>query len=173
VDDRPAEDDRLAEHDRLAEEERRRRRRRVRAATAAAAIAVALVVIIVVITRDPPNEGVAVPADRDWTDTSIDLESGDVVEITSDGTITHDPNDPVEVGPDGDDRPALREFNVLPDTNHAALIGRIGAEGDAFLVGAEVRFTAPNGGRLFLGINDLGVSGNTGNFTSEITLVEP
>ena len=125
------------------------------------------------IAHDPPDPDVTVPADQAWTDTGIDLGSVDVVEITSDGKITHNPNDPVEVGPDGDERTELREFSVLPrreprrpDRAHRCRRRRVPC-------GRGSRFAVPNGGRLFLGINDLGVSGNTGNFTSEVTLVEP
>ena len=108
--------ERIAETERIAEEQRRRRRRVRVAIAAAAAIAVAVVVTIIVIARDPPDPDVTVPADQAWTDTGIDLGSGDVVEITSDGKITHNPNDPVEVGPDGDERSELREFSVLRDS---------------------------------------------------------
>ncbi len=116
---------------------------------------------------------VTVPADRSWTDTGVDIDAGDIVEVTSSGAIVHDTDDPVTVGPDGDPRTALRIYNILADVNHAALIGYIGDDPEPFLVGVSMRVATDRSGRLYLGINDAGVSNNTGSFTSVVTRVEP
>jgi hypothetical protein len=117
---------------------------------------------------------VSVPADRAWTATGVDLDVGDEFAVTSTGEIVHDTAAPRSVGPDGDDRPELQEYNVLDGVNHAALIGRIGDEdAQPFLVGASEQFTADRSGALYLGINDAGVVNNTGSFTSVVTNETP
>jgi hypothetical protein len=142
-------------------------------------IACAVLVVIalgaVVLWPDPDSTTeVSVPANRAWTATGVDVDVGDELEVTSTGQIVHDTGDPHDVGPDGDDRPELRVYNVLADVNHAALIGRIGDEdAQPFLVGASRQFTADRSGPLYLGINDAGVENNTGSFTSVLTIETP
>lgn len=142
-------------------------------------IAFAALVIIalgaVAVWPDPDDSTeVTVPADRAWTVTGVDVDVGDEVAVTSTGEIVHHTGAPRSVGPDGDDRIELRVYNVVPDVNHAALIGRIGDE-DAppFLVGASIQFIADRSGPLSLGINDAGVGNNTGSFTSVATSEAP
>ena len=50
------------------------------------------------------------------------------------------------------------------------MIGRIGEAGAPFLVGSELSSTADTEGRLFLGINDIDVENNSGEFTATITV---
>jgi non-specific serine/threonine protein kinase len=122
----------------------------------------------------PPGRTVSVPGTQAYTDTGIDLAVGDSVTITATGTIEHNIADPqgTMVGPDGDLRPQFRQFNVpgLPSANHAALIGKVGDSGAPFVVGHAYGFTASDAGRLFLGINDVGVANNGGSFTAIITV---
>ena len=115
-----------------------------------------------------------VPGTVAWTDTEIDVHSGDLIAIEASGEIQHAPEG-AAVGPDGDLDPNLRAFNVpeLPDTNHAALIGRIGDAGPPFLVGAILEASADRDGRLFLGINDAGVHNNAGAYDAVITVSRP
>lgn len=131
--------------------------------------------IAVALWPDPDDRTeVSVPADRAWTDTGVEVEVGDVVEVTSSGEIVHDTSQPEAVGPDGDTRTDLRIYNVVPDVNHAALIGRIGDDpAPPFLVGASKQWVADRSGHLYLGINDVGVGNNTGSFTSIVTSEAP
>jgi hypothetical protein len=59
----------------------------------------------------------------------------------------------------------------LGSDHHAGLIGRISDSGAPFLVGAAVDYTAPVDGRLFLGINDIDLSTNSGAFDATVTIV--
>ena len=116
---------------------------------------------------------VVVPGTEQWTDTDIDLSIDDTVLIEADGAITPSTPDVPLYGPDGVwDRPSARAFNVkgLEEANHAGLIGRIGEAGAPFQVGSQHLSTADTEGRLFLGINDIDVSNNSGEFTATITV---
>jgi hypothetical protein len=112
-----------------------------------------------------------------WTDTGIHLTVGERVTITADGQVDHDGRGPSPpVGPDGDPRPSLSKFSVLPDAPHAALIGKItgSTEGRPFLVGSHYHTNRiDQSGLLLLGVNDRGLSNNTGEFSARIDLAAP
>jgi CHAT domain len=112
---------------------------------------------------------VEIPATQAWTDTGVDCTPDSVLAITTAGTIIHD-DVGTSVGPDGNADSDLRKYNVdrLPDTNHAALIGSIDRKQPYFPVGEEETYTCSAGGRLFLGINDIGLDGNSGKFIATI-----
>jgi hypothetical protein len=107
-----------------------------------------------------------------WTDTRLDVESGDTVEVAAGGSIRH-ADGGVLVDPDGDLDDSLHVFNIagLEDTNHAALIGRIGDDGTPFLVGRTFEGTFEADGRLFLGINDAGLTNNSGEFFALVKVI--
>jgi hypothetical protein len=79
-----------------------------------------------------------------WTDTGVDLQTGDVLEITASSAKKCDP-----VGVSGASAAALPVANALP----GALIAKLEAQGVPVLIGSskEVKVEAP--GHLFLGIN--------------------
>jgi len=121
----------------------------------------------------PAPVSVVVPATEQWTDTGIDLSIDDSVLIEADGAATPRRNPAIPLhGPDGHPDPVARQYNVegLEDANHDSLIGRIGEAGAPFLVGSELSSTADTEGRLFLGINDIDVENNSGEFTATITV---
>lgn len=158
-------------------------RRRGLLIAAAAFIAVLFVGVAVILTAQTtpeppaspapaPTNTVVVPGTEQWTDTGIDLSSDDTVLIEADGTVKPATYE-TSYGPDGAiDRPAAQEFNLegLEEANHVALIGRIGEAGEPFEVGSELLFEADTEGRLFLGINDVDVANNVGEFTATITV---
>ena len=74
------------------------------------------------------------------------------------------------VGPYGDSNPDLLQFNVpgLPNVNHAALIGSVDRKQPFFVVGKKATLQCLSAGRLFLGINDIDVTNNSGKFTATI-----
>ena len=116
---------------------------------------------------------VVVPGTEQWTDTGIDLSNDDTVSIEADGAITPSTPDVPLHGPDGvPDRPSARVYNVegLEEANHNGLIGRIGEAGPPFQVGSQLQSNADTEGRLFLGINDIDVGNNAGEFTATITV---
>jgi len=65
----------------------------------------------------------------------------------------------------------LRQFNVagLRNVNHAKLIGRIDGQ-PPFPVGERMTYSCPTAGNLFLGINDRGVTNNSGTFIATVRL---
>jgi hypothetical protein len=91
-----------------------------------------------------------------WTDTKIDMRSGEKLQIIATGSANYPSG--ANFGPDGLTRgwkDMLHQYAV-PDGGHGALIARIGS-GDGsqpFLIGASKEFVAPVAGRLFLGINE-------------------
>jgi len=147
-------------------------------------IAAAVVAVIVVgagllflLTRSsggPTTIGpksVNVPGTATWTDTGIDLHEGDDVSVTASGTVFPGlPDRSIAATPDGvPNRPEFRSANVVAGVDHSGLIGRVGATGQPFVVGHDDRFTAA-AGRLFLGINDVGVENNDGSFSASVTV---
>ena len=108
----------------------------------------------------------------DVTDTGIELRTGDDVSITASGTVfPNTANRGFVANPDGvPNHPEIRRFNVVPGVDHSGLIGRIGNGGSPFVVGRSHRFKAQAAGRLFLGINDVGVDNNAGAFDARVTV---
>jgi hypothetical protein len=152
-------------------------RRRWLLAGAAAVVVVLLAVLGFLFFRSGGGSAapisVAVPATQPYTDTGVDVAPGETVKLGATGTIHHNPAADA-VGPDGATDPALRQFNVQAngkplDANHAALIAKIG-DGPPFLVGSHKTFTADRAGRLFLGVNDAGVTNNSGSYEAQITV---
>jgi hypothetical protein len=122
----------------------------------------------------PParTQPVTVDARKAWTDTGVDITSGDRVSVSATGTIFHDASG--TTGPNGvAERLDLQQFNVLKGENHAGLIGRIGDNGTPFAVGSDFASTNLAPGRLFLGINDVGVDNNSGAFSAVVTVRRP
>lgn len=106
-----------------------------------------------------------------WTPTGVDVAVGDRVAITAKGFVTHaTPGTPVD--PDGDPNEGLHVFNIagLPDASHGALIGRIGEEGEPFLLGISNQFVSDTEGQLWLGINDIDVTNNGGGFNVDVAV---
>lgn len=115
------------------------------------------------------EETVTVDAKRAFTDTGVDIATGDRVAIGATGTIFHDATG--STGPNGvAERRDLAQFNVLDAENHGALIGRIGETGAPFSVGSDFSSGSLAPGRLFLGVNDRGVDNNSGAFTATVTV---
>ena len=99
---------------------------------------------------------IQIKADQVWTDTGIDLKSGDGVQLTATGTLEYSATDKSD--PAGMARHWKDLLRMLPLNNggRGALIGRIGSAdaGQPFLVGAQKQMICPTAGRLFLGVNE-------------------
>jgi hypothetical protein len=61
------------------------------------------------------------------------------------------------------------QYDVVPAATHAGLIGKVGTAGKPFLLGSHVQFISPADGNLFLGINDVGLDSNGGQFDVTVT----
>ena len=115
---------------------------------------------------------VVVPGTDQWTDTGIDLKIDDTVSIEADGEVTPSAGGVPLHGPDGVPDGRGQQYNLegLEEANHNSLIGRIGEDGAPFQVGSQLLSKADTDGRLFLGVNDVGVANNAGEFTATVTV---
>jgi len=79
-----------------------------------------------------------------WTDTGLDLRTGDALNITASGTQSCDPQ-----GVTGASTQSLPLATALP----GALIAKLGEESTPLLVGSSKEVNVDAAGRLFLGVN--------------------
>ena len=139
-------------------------------------------------TADPlgtsPNDDVGggrreltidVPGNSQGTDTGIDLRAGDRVTLSATGTVIAGQRAGA-VSPNGRQGGASSIIGnpryPFPSAGAGALIGVLrttgGQQSQPFLVGAQMTFTAPADGRLYLLINDDNYSDNGGSFSVRI-----
>jgi len=107
---------------------------------------------------------IIVVANAAWTDTEIDIASGQNVYFESSGEIRWGPNR--RARPAGEPGSPNNPARPMPNRPGASLIARIGDSNDYFFLGDDrgaVRMRSS--GRLFLGINDDNLTDNTGYFT--------
>ena len=103
-----------------------------------------------------------IPANQQWTETDVNVQQGNTLEVRVTGEIEYAPNARVSAAgaprrtPGGNDVP-------LPNEPAGALIGRID-NGQPFMIGRNTSVRVPASGTLFLGINDDTVSDNSGSF---------
>lgn len=110
-----------------------------------------------------------VVATRDWTSTGLIVKRGDLIRITSSGTITIDPLSGRTSEPEGMESADTRK--LMSDRPTGALIGVIGADNDDFIfIGRSAEFTAVRDGLLFLSINEGTLSDNEGAYKALIEL---
>ena len=118
---------------------------------------------------------ITVPASQEWTDTKIDIHGGAKIKITAEGTITYTQKNKT-FGPAGMPRSFadLIHQYAVPNGGHGELIGRLGATGEAFEVGASLTYTAPIAEHLWLGINQSmkDAEDATGGFSVKIEVLE-
>lgn len=105
-------------------------------------------------------------ADAGWAATGFFVEEGQEVTLTAHGRALTAPINffgPGSIsGPDGQ----VGEFAICPNSENSppcamentpfgALVGKIGEDGEPFLIGSELTFTATTSGELYLAVNDL------------------
>jgi hypothetical protein len=104
---------------------------------------------------------------QQWTDSGLDLKTGDVLTFTATGSVQYEGAQSA-AGPNGLSRGWMDLVMQFPvnSAGRGALVGRIGdsAAARAFLVGARSSKTAPIAGHLFLGVNQMPSSTGTGSF---------
>ncbi|MET0781897.1 MAG: hypothetical protein ABWZ16_10285, partial [Microbacterium sp.] len=99
------------------------------------------------------------------------------LEITATGTILHELNPDSIVTPDGLltpdglPDPYFLQWNVpgVPEVATASLIGSLDKQ-EPFFVGSNLTYVCPRTGAFFLGINDIGLYGNSGAW--DVTIVK-
>jgi len=111
-----------------------------------------------------------------WTDTAIDLQPGEHVVITAQGTLRY-ADAKSDNGPEGLSRGFKDLLRILPfnDAGRGALIARIGDAdtSQAFLIGASKDAIAPIVGRLSLGINQAKSDTADGTYTVHVEVYAP
>ena len=126
--------------------------------------------------KTTPDGKLVIPSQRPWTDTRIDVKTGDEIHLLATGTMhgCRGPKEDWAYGPWGPDGQVFvfehGKAYVSEQGNPAgkrlfALVGRIGDK--EFHVGTKATITAPVDGRLHLGISDSYHSDNVGAFTVE------
>ena len=130
---------------------------------------------------DPPDLGgdggglsgrertVTVSARQPWTDTGIDVTSGDVIRFVAEGTVTWSAGQ--QDGPAGEINSPMNDRRPVPARSAGALIGRIGTSAsDVFFIGDDRgSFRVRTSGRLYLGVNDHYYADNTGSFEVRVS----
>ncbi len=106
---------------------------------------------------------VDVAANVAWTDTGIEVRSGQEVTFEASGKITWGPGR--RDGPAGESGNHYNAGRPIPRRPGAALIGRVGGGHDFFFIGDDQSpMRMPSSGRLYLGINDDYLQDNSGGF---------
>jgi hypothetical protein len=104
---------------------------------------------------------IAVFGFRGWTDTGLDVDQWMQVKISASGEIHLTPSGPA-CPPDGL-LTAEKEIRlVIPNAALGQLIGKIGKNGEPFIVGATTTINPTGSGRLYLGPNELEIGDNWG-----------
>jgi len=113
------------------------------------------------------------PGSTQWKDTGLVLKPGDTVEVTASGKLQYGDAQQSN-GPDGLARGWKDLTRILPvnDAGRGALLARVGDSEAArpFTVGASRKFTAPTGGHLFLGINQMSSDTGSGTYHVEVKI---
>jgi PA-IL-like protein len=112
---------------------------------------------------------ITVPARQAWTDTGIDVKTGDVVRFSAEGTILWGAGR--EDGPAGEINSPMNDRRPVPARPAGALIGRIGTSpSDVFFIGDDRgSFRVRASGRLYLGVNDHYFGDNSGSFEVRVS----
>jgi Ca2+-binding EF-hand superfamily protein len=113
------------------------------------------------------NREIRVNSQHRWTDTGIDVRAGDVITFSASGTITMSDDTGDTASPAGSTRG--RRAPDAPVLNQLAggLLAQIGGWSPTF-IGNRGSWTAPVGGRLYLGVNDDHLPDNRGEFVVRV-----
>jgi len=109
-----------------------------------------------------------VPGQVTWTKTGVKVKPGQRITIRATGQLK---GGGLTFGPEGTaSHPEWARYSVVPEWPHLALIGKVGEDGDPFLVGKSFSGQVVRGGELFLGVNDLDTENNGGTFHATVEL---
>ncbi len=123
---------------------------------------------LVLFTFSLSAQTVKVDGKKTWTDAGIDAVKGQQISLTASGRVYA--NNTVQCGPEGiTNRPDWRTYCVVNGKPHAGLIMKIG-NGNPFFAGNSFAFSAPQNGRIYLGINDNDVGNNKGEFSVVLSI---
>ena len=116
-------------------------------------------------TAATAGQTIAVAADRQWSDTGINVRAGETITITADGRVRLAQNTRDFVTAAGADGRVADA--TMPNAPIGGLVARFGDSAPVF-VGQSRTFRAPRGGRLYLGVNDSYWDDNTGQFSARV-----
>jgi hypothetical protein len=150
-----------------------RRRRLQLAALAGAALIVAAIVAFFPRSGSCPTsdllESMQVSSLQPKVETDVELCDGDILRVTATGSVQHALTEPA-VGPEGKpDSTLVYENSWDKESNHGALVGRIG-DGEWFYVGPQLEVPVSTTGPLTLAVNDRGVDNNAGAFEARVAV---
>lgn len=100
------------------------------------------------------NTNCEVSAKVKWVDSGFNINAGDKVELRYVGGQWQASPDSGLVNASGNSRYIAKPGYTMSGANEGALCGKIGLDGDVFLVGKKSDFTASTTGELFFCIND-------------------
>lgn len=107
------------------------------------------------------ERSVNVQARTAWTDTGVVVRRGQEISFAATGEVRWGPGR--RDGAAGERNSPFNAGRPMPDRNAAALIGRIGEDGDPFFIGNTTQvIRVRDAGRLYLGINDDFLDDNSG-----------
>jgi hypothetical protein len=114
----------------------------------------------------PPGKDYAftISTAQPWTDTGVDLQTGDVLQIHATSAESCDP-----AGVSG----AASTGLPVVSAPAGALIARLQAQGVPVLVGSGQQLTAEEPGHLFLGVNASGAPPCSGSFAVKVHIAAP
>jgi len=116
-------------------------------------------------TAATAGQSIAVAADRQWTDTGINVTAGQTITINADGRIRLAQNTRDFVTAAGADGRVADA--TMPNSPIGGLVARFGNSAPVFL-GQSRTFRVPRSGRLFLGVNDSYWDDNTGQYNVRV-----
>jgi Ca2+-binding EF-hand superfamily protein len=112
---------------------------------------------------------VVVAGVRGWVDTGIDVSRGDSISIDATGEVTLSDNRADVAGPAGSRTGRLAPNAPLRNDPAGALIARINNSAP-ILVGNRRTFVVPDGGRLYLSVNDDHFPDNVGEYRVTVSV---
>lgn len=124
----------------------------------------------ILLTSASIPEQTHVPANTAWTKTHYELKIGDRLEVISNGEITPLAN--LNCLPSGvaNNLDLQSKYGVIKTENFGCLIGKIGENGIPFAISDNLNIIVNSNGILYLGINDIELNDNKGEFLSVVTI---
>jgi hypothetical protein len=122
------------------------------------ALAVLVVALLAWLALRPTPKSKAiemfVEANKGWTDTGLELLSGESVMISASGTVNTFGGEPGRnTGPSGEIYLCIESDCFMQNAGFGALVARI-SSGSPFKIGSKLSFIADRNGKLYLAIND-------------------
>lgn len=114
--------------------------------------------------------GIHVPAAAPWVSTGLVVRRGQRIGFNTSGQVRLSANEADVAGVNGNSR--FPANGPLPEVAAGGLIGRVGANGMPFGIGAQPVVPMPGDGVLYLAVNDDERSDNAGEFIVTVTPID-